>query len=384
MKTMKQNNRGSSLIITMAIMLMMGIMGSVAFQTADTEKKMSFNQADLDQARLVAEAGLQLSVEQLQTDYFWRTGYSNSSFGSGSFTVTLTDETTIPALQDSVIVRSVGVVDEAEATVEAWLIKGFPKSFKYAVYAKDGITIENSACTDSYNSDSTLAASVLPTEGNVGTGGNISMKNNSSVGGDASTTGGSITIQNPADVLGSTSTSAPPEDMTFIPESEYTYASTHNKNATGIAGVYSWNPGAKDLLVGANKTITLQDGIYYFTSITLMNQAQLILAPGAKVTIYLTGNFLMQQNTQMNATGKPSNLMVYSKGGSLSIGNLAKFSGGFYGPASTFNLTNNADIRGAVVVGTALLKNGTCIHFDRKFLEELNLGETKVVASREI
>jgi Tfp pilus assembly protein PilX len=384
MSMMKSNDRGSALIITMAIMLMLGIMGTVAFQSADTEKKMSFNQADLDEARLVAEAGLQLSVEQLQTDYFWRTGYTNKSFGDGTFSVTLVDETATPALQDSVIVRSTGIVDKAQSTIEAWVKRGYPPSFKYAVYAKDGIGMENHACTDSYNSDSTYAASVLPDGGNIGTGGNITMQNNTSVGGDASTTGGSITLQNSADVLGSTSTSAPPENLTFIPDAEYAYVSTHNDNATGLSGVYTYNAATKALSVGANKTLTLADGTYYFSSITTANQAKILLAPGAKVTVYLTGTMMMEQNTEFNATGKPSNLMIYSKGANLFIKNNSKFSGGFYGPATTFMFENNADVRGALVLKQATIKNNTCIHFDRKFLEELNFGETRIVASREL
>ncbi|MEK7774561.1 MAG: hypothetical protein AAB305_01595 [Candidatus Zixiibacteriota bacterium] len=380
----KNNNRGSALLVTMAIMLMLGIIGTMAFQTADTEKKMSFNQADLDQARLVAEAGLQLSLEQIQTDFFWRTGYADQSFGSGTFTVTLEDETVTPALDDSIIVRATGSVDEADATIEAWVKRGYPPAWKYAVYAKDGIGMENFSCTDSFNSDSTLAASQLPSGGNIGTGGNITMANNTSVGGDASTSGGSITLVNSADVLGSTSTSAPPEDMSFIPESEYTYASTHNNNATGLSGVYTYNAGTKALSVGANKTLTLADGTYYFSSINTANQAKIVLAAGAKVTIYLTGTMMMEQNTDFNFPGKPSNLMIYSKGPTLFIKNNSRFNGGFYGPATTFTFENNADIRGALVLKQATIKNSTCIHFDRKFLEELNFGETRIVASHEI
>lgn len=384
MTRMKSDSRGSALVVTMAIMLMLGIMGTVAFQSADTEKKMSFNQADLDEARLVAEAGLQLTLEQVQTDYFWRAGYSNKSFGAGTFSVTMVDQTTTPALGDSIIVRSVGKIDKATATIEAWVKRGYPPSFKYAVYAKDGIGMENHACTDSYNSDSTYAASVLSTGGNIGTGGNITMQNNTTVGGDASTTGGSITLQNSADVLGSTSTSALPENLTFIPDAEYAYVSTHNQNATGMSGVYTYNSATKALSIGANKTLTLASGTYYFSSINTANQAKIVLAPGAKVTVYLTGTMMMEQNTEFNAAGKPSNLMVYSKGTDLFIKNNSKFSGGFYGPATNFTFENNADVRGALVLKQATIKNNTCIHFDRKFLEEVNFGETRIVASHEL
>jgi hypothetical protein len=148
--------------------------------------------------------------------------------------------------------------------------------------------------------------------------------------------------------------------------------------------VYTYNAGTKALSVNANKTLTLADGTYYFSSITTANQAKIVLAPGAKVTIYLTGTMMMEQNTDFNFPGKPSNLMIYSKGADLFIKNNSRFNGGFYGPATTFTFENNADVRGALVLKKATIKNSTCIHFDRKFLEELNFGETKIVASHEI
>jgi hypothetical protein len=244
--------------------------------------------------------------------------------------------------------------------------------------------MENFSCTDSYNSDSTLAASVTATGGNIGTEGNISMQNHANVGGDASTTGGSVTLQNSADIVGTTSTSEPPQDMAAVPESEFTYASTHNMNTTGMSGVYTYNDVTKALSVNANKTLVLQDGTYYFSSINTGNGAKITLAPGAKVTIYLTGTMMMEQNTEFNATQKPSQLLIYSKGSDLFVKNNAKLNCAFYGPSTNFTFENNADIRGSLVLGQATINNSTCIHFDRKFLEEFDFGETKIVASHEI
>jgi Tfp pilus assembly protein PilX len=384
MKTMKQNNRGSALIITMAIMLMLGIMGTVAFQSADTEKKLSFFQADLDHSRMVAEAGLQLSLRQLRDDWTWRDGFIAQPFTTGAFTVVLIDKTVNPALADTVVILSHGLVDQAATNIEAFVIQGEKSIFKHAVYTKDGILMENNSCTDSYNSDSTYAESQLSDGGNVGTGGTMLLKNYASVGGNASTTGGSITTIDSANVSGSTSTTAPAEDMNAIPDAEYASASVSNANLTGLSGAYNWEPGPQDLLVDVNKTVTLTSGTYYFTKIHLKDQSKLVLAPGAKVKIYLTGDLMVENLAKMNGGGKPSNMIIYSKGTKLDIKNGVEFSGGYYGPNTDWVFENGADVRGSVMVKTAIIKNESCVHYDRKMAEEFGAGGTRIVACREI
>jgi Tfp pilus assembly protein PilX len=379
-----KNNRGSALIVSMAVMLMLGIIGTVAFQTADTEKKLSFFQADLDKSRMVAEAGLQLSHKQLKNDWTWRDGYIAQPFTTGTFTVVLTDKTVNPALADTVVILSHGLVDQAATNIEAYVIHGEESPFKYAVYSKDGIVMLQNSCTDSYNSDSTYAESQLGSGGDVGTAGTLTMKNYATIGGDASTTGGSITMLNSSNVTGDTTTSAPAEEMPPTPEEEYTEASSNNANSTGMSGDVTWGPGPNDLKVGASKTVTLTSGTYYFTNIHMAKNAKLNIAPGAKVKIYLTGDLTLESFARMNDGGKPSNMLIYSSGDGLDIQNNAKFSGGFYGPNATWKFLNNADVYGSIMVKSALIKNSTCVHYDRKMDEDLNAYLARIVACREL
>lgn len=87
---------------------------------------------------------------------------------------------------------------------------------------------------------------------------------------------------------------------------------------------------------------------------------------GAEVTIYMTGDFNAEQYSTVNANGNPSDLLIYSTGDYLTLDQSVEFRAGFYGPNTSFTISQNTSLYGSIVAASVLLKQGSCIHYDRK------------------
>ena len=112
---------------------------------------------------------------------------------------------------------------------------------------------------------------------------------------------------------------------------------------------------------------------------------EIVLEEGAEVLIYMTGDLTLRNSSSVNTDGTPSQLIIYSSGSLLSLGQSTDLTAAFYGPNATFTLENYTDFFGAVVADQIDFKNNVCFHYDR-MLGEIEKGETGrmiVVAWRE-
>lgn len=381
-----RNERGVSLLVTLSLMMLLGLVAMMSVDTAKNEVDMSFNQLHADQSLYVAQAGARRGVASLDSNYHWRGGFVNKTFTPGKYNVAVLDRKANAAYGDTIIVRATGEVSAANSLIEAWVLPAQYNPFKYAAYGKDEVYMENNAKTDSYSSDSTYAASKDEKSGDVGSDKKVYMKNSAVIGGDAqAATGGTIQITELAKVKGDTTSKAKPEPMNLVPDSVYTYRSTNNNNATGIiGGAGNYNAGTKAMEIQDFKTVTLKSGVYYFTKLHLKNSAQLQIEAGALVQIYVTGDIMFENSTKVNTTGKPIQCAIYSKGTKLDVKNGAEFRGGIYAPSVEWTHENDAQIYGSVIAKRAHLKNNAQVHFDRKMLEGNGLGGVKIIAWREV
>lgn len=382
------NNTGGALMITLALMAMLSVIAIVALNRANTDVDMSFNQLHGDQAFYTAEAGIERAHLMLNADKTWNAGFVNEPLGNGLYTVTVTDVNTVPALFDTVILHATGTVDGSEAEIEAWLVPERYHPFDFALFGDTTVTMSNSACTDSYNSDSgSYGATLDHTDATVGSNGELLLENIASVGGDViSAVEGGITIDNEAVVRGDTITGVDPREIDIIDSSEYDWALDNSIATTGISGTYTYDPVTYELHVGARETAVLSTGVYYFSDIVLEQNAIIELEPGAEVIIYMTGDLTLRNSSTFNADGTPDQLIIYSTGDLLSLGNNTALTAAFYGPDATFILDNYTDFFGSVVCDLIDFRNNVCFHYDRS-LAQIEKGETGkflVVAWREL
>ena len=382
------NNRGSALIITLAVMAMLTVVAIMALNRSTTDVELSYNQLHDEKAFYTAEAGIERARAILENDRAWDSGFVNAALGSGSYTVTVINSTTMPALDDTILVRATGTYDGAEASVEAWLAPEMYHPFEFALFADAHFIMENSACTDSYNSDSgSYGATLDHTGAAVGSNGTLFLDNIASIGGDAlSAVEDGITIDNMATVRGDTITGVDPQDIDIIPDEEYVWAEANSIASTGLSGTYTYDPTDYSLDIGAQEDAILASGVYYFSDITLGQNGTIALEPGAEVIIFMTGDLDLGNSSTFNEDGTPAQLIIYSSGDLLTLGQNTSLTAAFYGPDAAFTLENYCDFFGAVVSNTIEFKNNVCFHYDR-YLSQIEKGETGsllVVAWREI
>ncbi len=372
------NNKGSAILIVLGLIAMLSSLAIMSVDRATTDIDLSYNQLQDERAFYVAEAGLQRALAQLRTDNFWRNGYYRQVLEGGYYTTTLTDSSIQPALADSIIIKSTGQFSGALSHVELWVKPEYAYPFKYGLFGESGVTLKQDACTDSYNSDSgSYAQTVLQVEGSVGANGPISLSQGATVGGDAITaTAGGISFGQDAQVLGDTNSTADTVKLDLVPDTEYEWAKSISNAPAGLSGTnYTYNSNTRALDVKSNGILTLQSGVYYFSSLSAQQNAQIVLASNAEVTIYVAGNLTLQQDGKMNVGGSPGDLIVFSKGNNFMLMQDAKFYGAFYGPNVKFIGRQEMGLYGSIVASDISMGQDACFHYDRK-LSQYNKGTT--------
>ena len=362
------NDRGSALLIVLLLMGMLSIVSIMSVDRATTDVELSYNQLHADQALYIAEAGVHRAIAELNVDSSWRQGFVDEPFANGSYTVELIDSLTDPALADTIIVHSIGRIgaSEAAAGLEAWVVRAAAYPFQYALFGDMSIEVETS-CTDSYNSDSGSYAATLDTVyGDVGSNGFVNIHSGSVIGGDVLTsTPGGISISG-STVLGDTSSTADPQTLDAVADSEFVWAASVSNAPAGLSGSYTYDPVTKALRFDS---LVLASGVYFFSSIHGDSLSSLTLAPGASVTIYVTGEFEIEHNSSVNLGGKPSNFVVYSKGSEFEVEHDSQFYGVFYGPQAEFEIEHSSATYGSIVAREIEMEDNSCFHFDRSLVD---------------
>lgn len=388
-RTSLSSQHGGALLISIAIMLMLSVVAIMAVNRSTSDLVLSHNVSDMDAAFYVAEAGAKRAFVDINVANDWRDGYADESFGGGTYTVVLIDSAITAGLDDTVIIRSEGYVREIEAWVELWTAPEYYHPFTWGMFAGSGINFDQATCTDSYNSDSgSYFETVLEEGGSIGTNGDISTSKLVTIGGDASTAiGGSITLGTGSVVLGDTSTTMDSVILDIIPKEEYDWAEANSEVISGMSGFdYTYDPVTKSLTTMADGNVVLQSGVYFFSSITLAQSSDILLAPDAQVTIYVTGNITLGQYSTINEGGFPSGLQIYSQGDSLQFDQYNVFCAAFYGPNATIQYDQTTEVYGSLVADYIQLDSGACFHYDRDLakVKHNTTGRMLEVAWREL
>lgn len=382
------NQRGAAILIALALIAMLTSVAIMSVDRSTTDIELAYNQLQEDRAFYVAEAGLQRAIAELKNDDSWRQGFYRQVLDGGYYSASVTDSTIDPSLGDTLIIKSLGYFTRAVANVEMWVTPKKLNPFQFALFGDAGVLLENNSCTDSYNSDSgSYAATQANDGGTVGSNGTVELQNNSLVGGDAVSAkdSGGVIIGMGASVTGDTTSNVDSLSMSIVPDSEYVWANANNSAPTGLSGAgYSYNPGLDALFVGAGGNLTLASGVYYFSSIKIESDGRIDLALEAQVTIYVTGDILLENNAKINSGGSPRDFLIFSKGSQLKLENDSEFYGAFYGPNANFIIENNSNLYGSIVANSIKLENNACFHYDRKLgsYSKGTTGEINVIAWR--
>lgn len=364
---------------------MLSLVAIMAMDTSSIDMELSFNVANSERAFYVAEAGAKRAFITINENPGWTDGFSDVAFGDGAFAVTITDSSITPALADTVVVRSTGDLMEAQATIEMALVPKKNNPFLKALFGENSVEIKNSFETDSYNSDSgSYAATQEWLDGDIGSNGSIAVHNSATIGGNVSTSlPGGLNVNAGATIYGDTTSTAPEDHPAPVPQSEFDWALANNDNSAGISGTFSYNAATKAL--ESADDVVLGDGVYFFSSVILKNSATLSIAPGAKVTIYVTGDIELKNSASMNTAGLPQDLVIYSQGDFV-LKNSGDINAVFYNPEGAADLRNSGAFFGAIVAYDIICHNSAKFHYDRNLgkIERPSNGEMEIVAWREL
>ena len=170
-----------------------------------------------------------------------------------------------------------------------------------------------------------------------------------------------------------------------IPQEDFDWAEAHSAVSTGLSGDYFYDAVDKSLSVGANETVVLEDGVYYFSKIDLGTNSRLEIADGAEVTIYMTDSLILGECSALNPSQPPPSLQIYSSGGVYTMGQDTEISAAFYGPNAELLLENSCEVYGSIMANEVNMENIACVHFDRALLEVEGgkTGDMTMIAWRE-
>lgn len=364
MKLYINNQKGSAILIALSLITMLTMIGMFAVNSAITDVDLAFNKLHADESFYIAEAGAKQAIFELQQDENWRVGFTDVKFGDGLFTVTVIDSSIDAALVDTMIILSDATTPNAQANIEITLYPEPFNPFIYSMFGDDSVMVKNSFVTDSYNSDSgSYAATSVDSSGDIGSNGNIMVDNGAYVGGDviSSLTGGTD-VHPGAIVTGDIADDIPEVDLPPIPEEEFLWAEANNTAPAGLSGSYSY-----DMITGelaTNGDLVLADGVYYFESIELKNNASITLEPGASVTIYVRDTTYLKNGGDINAGGDPTDFLIVSQG-PLMLMNSGEIYATLYTPESTADLKNSGDFYGSIIAEDIICHNSANFHYDR-------------------
>ncbi|HXZ44538.1 MAG TPA: hypothetical protein VEH53_06885 [archaeon] len=257
--------------------------------------------------------------------------------------------------------------------------------FGNAIHGKSTIFITGNARTDSYDSrigpyggtnvhhkGDVSTDSVLPQEIKVNTNSTVDGKaavGPASLGGDPATG-----IDNKGDITGTTTTEP---SLWNLPLS------------TIPAGVTNQGP----LTIAGNTTKVLNEGTYWFSSISITGNAQLKIQGAVK--IFVTGNILINGNGTGNAApvltkfSKAENLLIYgtvdpnnssNKCTQVQIQGNGDLYSAVYAPAASIMVSGNGNVYGSLSGNTVTVNgsHGANFHYDEALA---NLGESVTTSS---
>jgi len=380
--TICHDDKGSAMIISLVILLMLGVIGIAAVQNSNTDMDIAENYQTDMKSFYVAEAGVELAYTVLRDTVAWRGGFTDYPFAGGSITVSLVDSLAQPALDDTILVYSTGTRSEAMTRLEVKLAPQRP--FGWGAHGDDNLKACGGTGTDSYNSDSgSYAATKLLAGGNLGSNGPVDVCGTSDIyGGVATSLPGELDIDGGALVTGDTTSLAPEIFYPPVPQADFDYAEANNNAPAGLSGDFKYNAGAHSLKVLPGNTAVLESGTYYFESID--NSGAIALAPGAQVTIYLDGDIKMIAGSSFNSGGKPRDALIKAGPGKINLAAGVEIVAAVYAPESDFNLTGQADLYGSFIMNSVSDTGGSKFHYDRS-LRDLDLpGNYVKVAWREL
>lgn len=330
------------LIITMVIFAILSAATVTLFSSSSTSKVSS---SLAMKAQYYAEAGGRYFIPRITS---FSNGTHRFKFSNGS-TFFIIDKISNSRF------TSTGVINEGAGSwkeVRVAFSYRIPSLFNFALFGGNVIVIGNNAVVDSYSSS---GQSTDGNNGNVGT-------NSDDLSG----------ISDKAIIMGEIEKEVG-KDMTppALPAGADTWPLRDDFNPPANGDVISISAGSYRMsqmyLPNLSKVyITGDVTLYVEGTINCENNSELIINPGASLTIYAGGDVDFSNNSLTNGGGKPADFLLYglSTCTSILLSNNSETRGAVYAPSASIVAGENQEFYGALVGNQMTLYNNGKVHYD--------------------
>lgn len=383
LKTTNNPESGIVLVVCIILLLMLSLIGISSLMTSNTEMDISKNSQHSVSAFYLADAGIERALSVLKDSTEWRAGFYDEQLGNGTYTVIVFDSLTYSYLGKSIMVRSTGKVGEAQSTIEAIFGPKYRTPFEYGAYGRNSFDMNGGGMIDSYDSDlgSYASQAINGPDGNgymfagenghIRSGGEIKLAGNAQLHGDAITDStGLFTFGGGTGMYGDTLRDYGSFDTDSIPASEIAYAQANNDALTNmtLTGTASYDPFTNVLNASSSDSVIFGSGIYYFSSVQFNAGGNLVVAPGADVTIYITGSWDTSGGSIINSDAVAANLHIFSTGTDFDFSGGSELCAAIYAPNADIVVTGGSQFYGSVIARSFANGGGTTLHFDEALL----------------
>ncbi|MFC1760966.1 collagen-binding domain-containing protein [Planctomycetota bacterium] len=380
-----KSRRGSTLVLITLISVVVLILGLSMMQTSLMARRLAFRDARVIQARIAADAGQAMAMFQMNKKLAQEAVWDNSTLPSAtnailpgsmakySYTVTGTPATGFNILttgeagglqRQSTAIISTYSIFQGIGTKEKVILssadfdvigpgKGNPQNFK---------VFSNAIDTDSI----VLRPNVIfPGDIVVAPGGDI----------DAIVKG-----LDSAKILGEVYNAFLANDIPAI-EAPTTYTTTVSSYADAYQEVVSGNVIVDTINLPNNGVlkITGSTNLYVTGPLVMNNNAEIIVAPGASLNLYLGDNLEGKNAGGIISEGQDATAVkIYGLPGceEISLKSKTKTYAAILAPDADIKLNNGGDIYGSVIAKSFEIKNDGTFYFDTNLLKP-NIDETE-------
>lgn len=390
----RRKAKGTILIVSLLVMAVMLIIGiPLLFKLSNQYRSTEKSYKSLAALNL-AEAGVERAI--------WELNYGDVSSWGGDVHMR---NMTVSSLQasdgnvvgdidinisdpegDSPVIEATGRVPyidtlTVDKTIRVVLKKGGgPGLFDYGIFGDDGVDLDSNAKTDSYDSrDGLYGDSNMGSKGHVGTNathyGCVSLDSNAKIFGNAYSGPESnpeevIILRSNSHIYGEKQSLSRLKELPSVPlpeglpnRGDY-FLGSNNQDTISESGLYS------SFRLKSNSKVTVtSDVTFYITGdFSMRSNTQLDIAEAASLTIYLGGTFEQRSNTQINNLSKdPSKLIVFgtdSFNGEMEWNSNSQFWGAVYVPRANVIYNSNTDFHGSITCNHIHMDSNGKIHYD--------------------
>jgi len=284
----------------------------------------------------------------------------------------LVEATGILSYSDSALMAKATRVELEQIKYDPW---------NFAVFGDEDVDFSSAAEVDSYDSgDGAYGGTNVGTEGDVGTNGTllgcIDLCSNATIYGDAVSGPGSdpesvIITQGSAYIDGEKKSLVEEKEMPSVdPPEGLPFMGGYN---LGVGGSDTINASGEytSFILGNNSTVTITSDVtlYITGDFTMSSNTQLNIDNGASVTIYLGGTFSQNSNSQINNLSQdPTKLLIMgtdSFSGTMTWRSNTDFYGAVYAPRAHVDFRSNIDFYGSIIANTFEFKSNARLHYDK-------------------